>query len=199
MIRTQLKELILQSLEHERGGVLVYQTALECVVNADLENEWTKYLEQTRHHVEVLTQVCEDLDIDPAEVTPGCKIVQHTGRALVSAMKMALGEGDMPAAQLVACECVVLAETKDHADWQLLSLCAKAMDGDEGKSLLEACEEVEDEEDEHLYHTQGWCRELWLESLELPAVLPPPEEEKGVKSAIGAAKAKEKSMADRQH
>jgi hypothetical protein len=30
MVPAQLKELLLQSLEHERGGVLVYQTALEC-------------------------------------------------------------------------------------------------------------------------------------------------------------------------
>jgi len=49
---------------------------------------------------------------------------------------------------------------------------------------------VEDEEDEHLYHTTGWCRELWIESLGMPAVLPPPEEEQEVKTAIGAARAK---------
>ena len=35
----------------------------------------------------------------------------------------------------------------------------------------------------------GWCRKLWIESLGLPAVLPP-EEEKDVKTAIGAARAK---------
>jgi len=35
----------------------------------------------------------------------------------------------------------------------------------------------------------GWARELWIESLGMPAVLPPPEEEKNVKSAIGAARA----------
>ena len=50
---------------------------------------------------------------------------------------------------------------------------------------------VEDEEDEHLYHSKGWCRELWIASLGLPAVLPPPEEEKDVKSALDAAKAEE--------
>jgi len=44
-------------------------------------------------------------------------------------------------------------------------------------------------QDEHLYHTSGLCRELWLEALELPAVLPPPEEQKDVKTAIGAARA----------
>jgi hypothetical protein len=42
-----------------------------------------------------------------------------------------------------------------------------------------------------LYHTTGWARELWIESLGLPAVVPPPEEEKDVKTAIGAARAKQ--------
>ena len=31
MVSPQLKELLLQSLTHELGGVLVYRTALECV------------------------------------------------------------------------------------------------------------------------------------------------------------------------
>ena len=52
-------------------------------------------------------------------------------------------------------------------------------------------EQVEEQEDEHLYHTTGWCRELWIQSLGLPAVIPPPEEEKEVKTAIGAARAKQ--------
>lgn len=52
-------------------------------------------------------------------------------------------------------------------------------------------EAVEDEEDEHLYHTKGWCRELWMEALGLRAVLPPPEERKHVKTAIGAARAEQ--------
>src|SRR4051812_21371834 len=130
MVAPQVKELLLQSLEHERGGVLVYQTALECVINDDLKEEWTTYLAQTRRHVEVLSDVCAALGLDSGEMTPGCKVVDHTGKSLVMAMKMALAEGDAPAAELVACECVVLAETKDHADWQLIGECAKGLTGD---------------------------------------------------------------------
>ena len=59
------------------------------------------------------------------------------------------------------------------------------------EAIESACEEVEDQEDKHLYHTQGWSRELWLEALGLPAVVPPPEEEKDVATAIGAARAKQ--------
>jgi hypothetical protein len=57
--------------------------------------------------------------------------------------------------------------------------------------LKAAHEEVEPEEDEHVYHTTGWTRELWIESLGMPAVLPPPEEVKEVETAIGAARAKQ--------
>ena len=190
MIPAQLKELLLQSLEHEKGGVLVYRTALECVINEDLEEEWEEYLEQTENHVEVLTSVCKALGLDPGERTPGCQVVQHVGKSLVQAMKMALTAGNPEAAELVACECVVLAETKDHADWELIGACAKAYDDEAGSILRAAYEEIEDEEDEHLYHTKGWCRELWLKSLGIAATLPPPEEERDVKTAVEADKAK---------
>ena len=198
MVSAQLKELLLQSLEHERGGVLVYQTALECAINRDLRKEWQEYLDQTEKHVEVLTTACEALGLDPDEMTPGRKVVQHTGKSLVVAMKMALAAADPPAAELVACECVVLAETKDHADWELIGECAKALDGDAGAALKAAYEEVEDEEDEHLYHTKGWCRELWLKSLGLKAVLPPPEEKRDVKTAMDAAKVKQERKAEKK-
>ena len=70
-----------------------------------------------------------------------------------------------------------------------MSKLAEKTKGKEAKALKEACEEVEEQEDEHLYHSKGWCRELWIASLGMPAVLPPPEEEKDVKTAIGAARA----------
>ena len=194
-VTPQIKELLLQSLEHERGGVLVYQTALECVINEDLQEEWEKYLEQTERHVELLTEACEALGLDPDEVTPSRKIVQHNGKSLVIAMKMALGAADPDGAELVACECVVLAETKDHFDWELIGEVAKSLSGDQQAALMKAYEEVEDEEDEHLYHTKGWCRELWLKSLGLEAVLPPPEEKRDVKTAIDAAKAEQERKA----
>jgi len=191
MNQEQMHELLLQSLEHEKGGIQVYTTAIECAINEDLHEEWTKYLEETRNHERILTEVCEALEIDAGQETPGRKIVRSLGQALVKAMKEAQSGGNPEAAQLVACECVVLAETKDHLDWDLIGECSKKLTGEKGKALKEAHEEVEDQEDEHLYHTKGWCRELWIESLGMKAVLPPPEERKHVKTAIGAARAEQ--------
>jgi ferritin-like metal-binding protein YciE len=193
----QFNELILQSLEHELGGLQVYETALKCVVNDELREEWEKYLEETRSHVEALTTVCRRLEIDASEETPGRSVVRHLGAALVDAMEMALASGTPEAAELVACECVVIAETKDHLNWELIGKCAKKLRGDAARSVKEAHEQVEEQEDEHLYHSQGWCRELWIQSLGMKAVLPPPEERKHVKTAIGAARAQQASERNR--
>lgn len=190
MKREQLNELLYQMLETELGGVKVYTTALRCAVNEDLKEEWEEYLEQTQTHVEIVQQTMEALGLDPETQTPGRQVVHHLGQSLVKAMEMALEAGEPAAAQLVACECVVLAETKDHQNWELLGEAAKKLKGEEAKALKQAHGEVEEEEDKHLYHTKGWSRELWIESLGMPAVLPPPEEVKDVKTAIGAARAK---------
>jgi rubrerythrin len=191
MNSAQFIELLLQSLEHERGGVKVYTTALKCAQRPDLQAEWEKYLSQTEEHVSTLTELCEVFDIDPFTMTPGTQIVKALGTSLVEAMNTALAAGDPTAAQLVATECVVLAETKDHLSWELLGEAAKTLSGEEREALQEAYEKIEEQEDEHLYHTQGWCRELWLESLGLEAELPPPEERQDVTSAAEAQQAKE--------
>lgn len=193
MKQDQVKELLLQSLEHERGGVKVYETALQCVINDELKEEFEKYLEQTRNHERILMNVVSKLGLDPEEASPGRTVIKLLGAALVEAMQTAKKAGKPEAAELVAAECVVLAETKDHADWELISKCAEHSSGKQKDVLTEAADEVEDQEDEHLYHSKGWARELWLQSLGMKAMLPPPEERQHVKTAIGAARAEQAS------
>jgi rubrerythrin len=186
----QVAELLYQALETERGGIKVYETALRCALNDELKEEWGQYLEETRNHERIVLDLLGEVGQDPSVETPGRQVVRHKGESLVAAMEMALQAGDLQAAQLVAAECVVEAETKDHQNWELIGLLAEKLKGGKAKALEAAHQQVEDQEDEHLYHTMGWARELWIESLGLPAVLPPPEEEKSVKTAIGAARAR---------
>jgi hypothetical protein len=188
----RVHNLVLEALEHEIGGVSVYEAALESAQHDELRTEWEKYLAQTRRHVEVLRRLCETMELDPDLATPGRKMVKQVGESLVATIRGARQGGPSDVAQIVAVECVCLAETKDHLNWELIGeLAGVAKDRAQKGALGEALASVEDEEDEHLYHSQGWARELWLESLGLPAVLPPPEEEKDVKTAIGAARAKQ--------
>jgi rubrerythrin len=191
MKNEKVNELLLEALETELGGVQIYETALRCALNEDLKEEWQEYLEQTRNHVTTLENVCKELGLDSTQETPGRKVVRHIGSALVQAMSMAQQNGNRENAEVVAAECVTLAETKDHLNWELIGEIAKNMEEDEKETLQNAYDEIEEEEDEHLYHTRGWTRELHLQALGIEAVLPPPEEKKDVKTAIEAEKAKQ--------
>ena len=128
MNKEQLSELVLQGLETEQGGVQVYTTALRCVQNDELRTEWEEYLEQTTRHEQIMTDVATKLGLDPQADTPGRQVVRHIGESLVAAMEMALANGPAAAAELVAGECVVLAETKDHQNWELLRLASEHAD-----------------------------------------------------------------------
>lgn len=189
--QTQVEELLYQALETEQGGIRIYETAITCAINQDLRKEWEEYLDQTRTHEKVLLNVFDSLGLDPEMRSPGREVVGHIGKSLVIAMDMAKAAGDPAAAQLVACECVVLAETKDHQNWELIGHVAEKSSGPATQLLKQAHEAVEKDEDHHLYHTKGWGRELWIESLGLPSVLPPPEEVKQVETAIGASRAEQ--------
>ena len=191
MNQDQLDELMYQALETEIGGQRVYESAISCAQNDDLKEEWTKYLEETRMHETILRETFGRIGLDPEQDSPGREVLRFKAQGLVDSMSMALKAGGPIAAQLVAAECVVEAETKDHQNWELIGEAAKALDGEWAAALSEAYDKVEEEEDQHLYHTMGWSRELWIESLGMPAVLPPPEEEKKVKTAVGAARAKQ--------
>lgn len=186
-----IDDLVLQALETEQSGANLYARAVQCACHEALRDEWQKYLDQTRRHVSVLRTLCTTLSIDPDADTHGRRVVRHLGESLVAAIDLA-AEGDSPTAlERTACECVVLAETKDHLNWSLLARYASSGDpADAGADAIrQASDEVEAEEGEHLYHTRGWCRELWLQALGLPAVLPPPEEQRLVTTALGAAHA----------
>ncbi|HEU4321011.1 MAG TPA: hypothetical protein VFS66_13145 [Acidimicrobiia bacterium] len=191
MKRQQLDELLYQALETELGGEQVYMKALECAQNDDLRQEWEKYLEETRTHQEILGRIFEAAGLDRETESPGRAVVRHKAESLIAAMDMALSDAGPEAAELVAAESVVEAETKDHQNWELLARVADEVDGELKEALSEAYDEVGEQEAEHLFHTQGWARELWLQSLGMAAALPPPEEEKSVKTQIGAARAEQ--------
>ncbi len=187
-----------QALETELGGVQVYRTALRCAQDAALSEEWEGYLEQTERHVRLLHDVFRARELDPETETPGPADRPPQGAGPRRGHGDGASQSATPeAAQLVAAECVVDAETKDHANWELLGPGGREAQGEAASVLKVAYDEVEDEEDEHLYHSMGWARELWIQSLGLPAVLPPPEERRDVKDAVGRRRGRRKSRRKR--
>lgn len=191
MDRDQLNELLYQAYETELGGEKLYRKAIECAVNDDVRGEWEKYLEETITHQDKVEEILAAAGLDPQVDTAGRQAIRIKAEALVAAMDTARTEGGPIAGQLAAAESIVEAESKDFANWELIGKMAEHATGDLAKVMKAKYEEVSEEEAEHLFHTMGWARELWLDSLGVPAVLPPPEEEKSVKTQIGAARAEQ--------
>ena len=189
--RAQLEDLVLQMMETELGGEKIYRAAIATAVNGDLKEEWQGYLKETLHHQDVVRGLCATLGLNADQQSPTRTVVRHIGKSLVQAIEMAQRTALPAAAQVVAAECVVLAETKDHSNWELLGRVAEVATGDIGKAFRAAHEDVEQDEDHHLFHTKGWMRELAIQGLGMPAVLPPPEEVKQVETAIGASRAEQ--------
>jgi hypothetical protein len=200
---THVARFLYQLLETEVSGALVYDKAIDCALDDSLRDEWTKYMAQTHRHVVVARRLLEAYGLDPDAFNgPGRNVIRMHAERLIEMMDAALEDGDAEMAQLVACDCIVIAETKDHMNWQIVGEMAKHAEGALAEQLRAAYGEVEDQEDRHLYHSRGFARELMLQALGLPAVVPPPEETKDVQSAIaavGAEKARRPSARPRQH
>ena len=191
LLTPHVTDLLYQALETEKGGVQIYTTALRCAVNDELREEWQEYLEQTKEHVQVVTDVLKTLGLNPETETPGRKIVRHIGTSLSKSYgDGACEEATLPPRKLWPRSASRWLKRKTTSIGVLSARLPRAPRVRLGDVLKEAYDQVEPEEDEHLYHTQGWTRELWIEALGMPAVLPPPEEKQKVETAIEAAQAK---------
>jgi len=62
-IKKQLQERLLEALETARAGIRIYEAALICVLNKNLEREWDEQLDQTRTHEQVLLTVFEEMGL----------------------------------------------------------------------------------------------------------------------------------------
>lgn len=172
----KVRELLLQCLEAELGGVEVYRAALQCALHEDLRDDWTEYLAQTEEHVERVRDLCRVYGVDPDQETVGRQVGRHLCSSFVGAIRMARASAPAEDAEIVAAECVALAETKDQQNWELLGRLVDEGDLENVTAIEQACGEIEEQEEEHLDQALAWARELWAAALDLDADLPPSNE-----------------------
>ena len=166
MKKEQLNELMLQALETELGGVQVYENALEVRRQRGPQRGMGEVPRADPEPRKIVLTVFEKLGLDPNEETPGREIVRHIGESLVKAMQMARKAGNPGGGPARGVR--VRRVRRDQGPPELGAdrrARREARRASAAKRSQEAHDEVEEQEDEHLYHTTGWCRELWIESL----------------------------------
>jgi rubrerythrin len=163
--RPLLMEKLSEFLAVEKGGVKLYEAAIQQVRNPDVLNRFREFYQQTRKHVDILTRVISSLGGDPMHMSTGAKVAEEKAQALLKTMTPS--DGLRPEeVELNAMENIVIAETKDHADWQLLSHIARRSSDAQLRDILKgAVDEVEPEEDQHLNWTAEQMAKLSLTSM----------------------------------
>lgn len=165
-----LKELLLQMIEAKAGEKLIYAMAVRCALREDLKAQWEEHLKRVSTHREILLDLCQAAAVDPNERSAGWTVAKHLEESLVAAMQAALAASDGEAAQRVACECVMWAETRDHQKWDLIRRIGSIRSGPLKDAIDARLEEIGREEARHLRQTATLSDELWAEFLGLPSV-----------------------------
>jgi rubrerythrin len=175
--RQVLLDKLSEFLMVEQGGLQLYRVVAARAVTPELQQRYLAFGQETARHREVLTRLIQQLGGDPSYVSPTARLAQVKTEKLLETCLISDG---LSVAELEAndLENVLLAETKDHADWSLLSQLTQqaqlAGDAEVRQAVEQAVAEVESEEDEHL----EWARQT-LAGLGLALVLegpaPPPE------------------------
>jgi rubrerythrin len=163
--RSLLMDKLSEFLAVERGGVKLYETAIQQVTDAEVLNRFREFYQQTRKHVEILSRVITSLGGDPTYMSPGAKMAEEKAQALLSTMTQSDGMGPQQT-EMNAIENIVIAETKDHADWELLGHIARRSSDSQLRDVLKpAVDEVAPEEDQHLNWTTEQMARLGLAAL----------------------------------
>jgi len=154
-----LGNFLSEMLAVEKGGVQLYDKALKDLEHSELEEKLNDFLRQTHRHVELCTAMLEAVGGYPDYKSPGAQAAEHKANGLISAQ--------VPAemADLNNIENLVLAETKDHWNWEMLaSIASKIGDPELKRKVTKAVTEVRRQEKTHLDWNERTLSKLAMES-----------------------------------
>jgi rubrerythrin len=153
-----MADLLSSFLAHEQCGFHLYRTASGLTKNPMLSVKYQEFGSQTESHIGILEQLITELGGKPGYVSPAARMVEGMNAKMLEAVVLLSGSADENTVEQAMLEAVVLAETKDHANWKLLGrLVGDMPEGDAKEALAAAVGQVEDQEDEHL----EWASSTW--------------------------------------
>lgn len=154
-----LTDFLSEMLTVEMGGVKLYEKALNELEHPEYEDELNEFLRQTERHVELCTEMLNAAGGDSDYKSPGAQAAEHKAEGLISA-------GVPPEiSDLNNIENLVLAETKDHWDWEMLaSVAPRIGDAELKRMATKAVSEVRKQEKMHLDWNEQTLSKLAMES-----------------------------------
>lgn len=161
-----IADLLSGMLTHERCGRHLYRSVAGRTNNPVLKARYQEFGEETERHAQILEDLITALGGDPGYVSPTARTVEGMDTKALESTFLLSGSIDIMNQEMAMLDAVFLAESMDHANWELLGKLRDAMPESEARSLVAAAvEQVEPEEDEHL----GWARDMKAKMVMLQA------------------------------
>ena len=143
-------DLLSACLAHERCGAQLYRSVAGRTADAELRAQYEHFGAETREHVERLEQLIAAADGDPQYVSASARAAEKAGAGLLESTYLLGGSLDPMTAELVMLEAVMLAEAKDHSNWELLAQLASTMaDGALRRRMQTVTTDVLAQEEQH--------------------------------------------------
>jgi rubrerythrin len=154
-----LKNFLSEMLAVEMGGIKLYQKALNELEHSELKDKLNEFLCQTERHVELCTDMLRAADGDSNYRSPSAQVAEHKANGLIGT------QVPEEMADLNNIENLVLAETKDHWNWEMLASVARKIGDVELKRMAtKAIREVRRQEKTHLDWNEQTMSKLVMES-----------------------------------
>jgi rubrerythrin len=180
-----LADLLSACLAHERCGVHLYRSVAGRTNREDLRERYAAFGAETEEHVRILEDLVSGAGGNPSYVSPAARATEKAGAGLVESTYLLGGSIDEPTQELAMLEAVMLAEAKDHGNWELLAqLAAQMAAGAVRDGFSAAATRVLVQEEEHY----GWAAEtraaLLFALATQGAAVEEAEVEEGTKSVV---------------
>lgn len=149
-------DLLSACLAHERCGVHLYRSVAGRSDDLTLRERYEVFGAETEEHVRILEELVARAGGDPHYVSPAARATEMAGAGLMESTYLLGGSIDLATQELTMLEAVMLAEAKDHENWELLAqLAARMTAGAVRDAFTAASAEVLAEEVQHY----SWARD----------------------------------------
>jgi rubrerythrin len=145
-----LGDLLNACLAHERCGVHLYRSVSGRTGDPALRAQYERFGAETLEHVAKLEELIASSGGDPQYVSPSARSTEKAAAGLLESTFLIDGSLDPLTAELAMLEAVMLAESKDRANWVVLAEVAAALGASAIRSRFEeVTTDVLSQEEEH--------------------------------------------------
>lgn len=159
--QTWLNDFLSEMLAVEEGGEKLYAKALDELQHEEFRTKLEEFHAETHRHIELVREMMQAAGMDESYTSPTARAAEQKAEGLLSV------EVEDNLKDLNNIENLVLAETKDHWDWKMLSSVVSRIDDADIKDLArDTVAEVFKQEREHLQWNEETLTKLAMESAE---------------------------------